>query len=77
MAARASHTSSPFPRHIRNAQTVSRVPDLCEKSAQPRTSAAATLKIPLKTDSLVKWNFRALVDPNTMTAMWERDYHLS
>src|SRR6266699_1864857 len=30
IAARASHTSSPFPRHLRNAQTVSRVPDLCD-----------------------------------------------
>src|SRR5438445_1666881 len=35
-AARASHTSSPFPRHLRNAQTVSRVPDLCIKSALAR-----------------------------------------
>src|SRR6266511_6277642 len=30
MTARASHTSSPFPRRLRNAQTVSRVPDLCD-----------------------------------------------
>lgn len=48
MAARASHTSSPFPRHLRNAQTVSRVPDLLGLKAPTENPARANLKDPPK-----------------------------
>ena len=80
MAARASHTSSPFPRHLRNAQTVSRVPDLLRLKAPTENPAPANLKDPrLKTAPLMELSScrMTVVDPNAMTAMWERDYHLA
>src|SRR6266571_7975074 len=70
MAARASHTSSPFPRHLRNAQTVSRVPDLLRLKAPTENPAPANLKDPPPTTApLMELSSRmTVVDPNAMTA---------